>query len=526
LDNVVLDAITKVHHRTGNVVTPMEFGAVPNDPTMDNTTPLFNAFNSGKVVDLGGHTYYFTTPIDANRVKGVMNGSLIGNTINFNSKDLILYNVAFDGNKNSCVTVWNDNVSVLFCKFKNVENTESVSYHLNFREGKDLRVIGCVFDGIKTAGTNALRSIRLDQTENTLIEKCVFQNMSGIEDGDYIHVYAIGQPTYTTIKDNFFYCDDCKSGIKVQSSDVSILNNKFICKAKSNRIYAMVRIQNGTRHTIENNYFYGGQSDAASYPATLLLCEYAGIVNVRRNFFDHAIASGYEATTGANIIKITECEQVKIEENDFLWNLMYRAIYMKQGTGRAPVIKNNRFRGRGCCVAFEESSGTFIFSENVVDLVSNGGYLSPVYSNGSATVNGNDITFDEASLITTKLNLICKGNVFRNNNVNTVIDVINVGTGSSFLRDNTYDGNVRYQVKGDPADLTMEAICDQATGTPLNITTMSNVKYLTSRYKCNTLDFGYNDPTFTPRPMQQFYSTQKKVLMLYVDGAWTSAAFN
>lgn len=524
LSEIATTAILDIKSRIDDTVSVLEFDAVGNG-IADDSIALQKALNSGKIVDLNGRTFYHSQPIDALNVKGVMNGTIKGNSISFNNKDLILYNVTFDSMERfNGVTVWNDRASIVNCTFKNAKYKESVVYGLNLRGCKDAKITGCVFDNITNTDANAPRAIRLDDTTNVNIDKCVFMNMSGVDDGDYIHVYSLDKPTYTTIGNSIFYVNNCKSAIKVQSSDVYILNNRFICSAESERIYSLVRVQNGERHIIKNNLFFATQKTETAFPNILLLLEYCKNVDVINNNFVHDIASGYNANTGANLVKIIETENVLLENNRFSWNLMYRAIYLKQQKGKSPVIRCNNFSGTGCCVVFEESDGSFTFEKNNVELGTNGAYLAPIYSNGSATLIDNDITFNENSAVIVTDNLVMRGNILRNTTSNTIVDVISIASGEGFLRDNTYTGNIRYQIKGNPSKLTAEAIADQPTGTPFNITTMANVNYLPSRFKCNTLDFGYYDPTFTPRPMQEFYSTQKKALLLYVDGAWVSFA--
>lgn len=286
-------------------VLPEQFGA-KGDGISDDTRPFMEAINTGLDISLNNKTYKIT---DVSLKKGQKIVANQGAIILYHSITLIegcaLKNITLDGQWNTRgVTVLGNNVSITGCKFLRTKNSLSsfggltsalwIGKYQDLDEKivscKNVRIENCLFDGCEPYNLNledsnnstVARCILSYGCYNLSITGCVFRNLKGLWDSDYIQLRSFEKdnnntpffdenpewrgpspPFYgicysdakTVIKNCTFYQADCKSSIKIMSGNVLVKNNQFVVEnnEKDKLIYSVVRCHRTSNICIRNN---------------------------------------------------------------------------------------------------------------------------------------------------------------------------------------------------------------------------------------------------------------------------------
>lgn len=245
----------KLVNGTLGYVTPEMYGA-KGDGITDDSVPMMGAVQSGLPILLSG-TYkltqvmHFVQSVFSDKIGGIKTTTVQF----FEGNNLDIENIIFDGLLSSpYIKCIGNNFNISGCVFKDFSGNESYKFTRALWLGDDITVYSgnvinnCIFDGLYCDYENgtiggvqgSVRAIQITQS-STQINGCKFQNMNGVEDGDYIHIsskntqnleYPYNQHSnleYDScpciITNNTFYCSRNKSAVKITASDVILANN-------------------------------------------------------------------------------------------------------------------------------------------------------------------------------------------------------------------------------------------------------------------------------------------------------------
>lgn len=286
-------------------VLPEQYGA-KGDGISDDTRSFDDAINTGLDISLDKKTYIIR---DISLKKGQRIVAKQGAIIIYHSITLfegcVLKNITLDGQWDTRgVTVLGNNVSINGCKFLRTKNSLSSfggltsALWIGRYQDLDDRIItcknvsieNCLFDGCEPYNLNlevsnnstVARCILSYGCYNLSIISCVFRNLKGHWDSDYIQLRSFEEDNFktpffdenpemigpsspfygicysdakTVIKQCLFYQTDSKSSIKIMSGNVLVKNNQFIVEnnEKNKLIYSVVRCHKTSNICIRNN---------------------------------------------------------------------------------------------------------------------------------------------------------------------------------------------------------------------------------------------------------------------------------
>lgn len=291
---------------SASYVTPEMFGA-KCDGINDDTYAFELAIKTGKNIRLNG--VYLISGIrllGKQMIIGNKGSRIIYNSIIL-SEGCSLKNLELDGGWNTLgVSIVGNNVLIDGCSFINTKNATKeyggltsalwIGHYSDLNTSaikyNNIKIRNCIFDGCEPYDTisnidvnnTVARCILSYGCNNLKVKGCVFKNLKGFHDSDYIQLRSYekssmeypfydnspekegpSSPFYgycysdakTLIKDCVFFQNDCKSSIKIMSSSVRVDNNKFIINNStlSNKTYSVVRMHITRDVAVKNNEF-------------------------------------------------------------------------------------------------------------------------------------------------------------------------------------------------------------------------------------------------------------------------------
>lgn len=318
------------------------------DGIHDDTSIIQNAINNIKNILLPSNSIFKVLNIEITTNKCSIYGedrntSILNAHFIFirDNSDFTLYNLTFDGKDNSqgFRFLRSNNVIIRNCSFVNITNKDlDMTKAIAFDDLNYGIVENCIFDNIYASdengveGTNnigACRAIWTYGADKITIQNNIFKNIIGEEDTDIIHIQSgtkgdissgfpyqglrHGYPFEIVISNNTFYITKVKSSIKIQCDGVSIRNNQFYVNNITNRMLAVIRVQAGDNHTIDNNF----------------IKVYTGTQNVPHIIYYHTCAN---STISNNIFEIDGNSNVDAHD--------YSGLFICSGTQNVTFINN------------------------------------------------------------------------------------------------------------------------------------------------------------------------------------------
>ena len=542
------------------------FGAV-GDGVTDDTEAIQQALDNGGDIHFPNGTYLFTeVTVGSNTsIIGYQNSILKGKKINITGENNRISNIKYDGNLDSDgIDVTGNYNTIDNCEIYNIKNNDG-----NLGRGIDIR--GCQYVTIKDCyfhdlisgneeapeglEEGAIRAIRTHESDFVNIYNNKFEGMSGLKDGDYIHVQSgsLGEadsnfPYNGTnranlneikIYDNTFIQNTCKSCVKVQCSDVSIYNNKFVLDNKTSSHYAVIRVQMGDRNNIYDNEFKV-KSGTANYNHIILM-EYTANDNIKNNIFDVDITESVDANSTQNIIQLQKVKNIRITNNNF--NLKDLRYILYFDSVNEVVVKENSFKG-----VFTNATPTLLrvldqnehisnrihflnnFYEEVVGetLTTKQSFvqINPVngihINNNKFILNRNYIYF----YFDNSTNVVFNKNEISTSSAETLhypiafggtclnIDVKNnySNSATAFVKLNATVSNFHFTANGEFEDKEcVSLISDQDLG---------ELYYYNSDYTSMNYDFGYGARAVNYQNGHTFYRRDLMKLLTYYDSSW------
>ncbi len=341
-------------------VTPEQFGAC-GDGVSDDTKAFIKALNVGREVVLTKTYRIKTLDIpNGSRIVG-HNGSSISYYDIIINNDVKLEGLEFNGEwKTKGLRIVGSNVSLKNCRIVNTKGVKEafggltasvrVGQYSDVSSGMskyhNITIEQCCFDGCSplniergdSENESVARFVMSYCCDNLNILNCSFNNLLGTIDSDAVHVsgyeiytpkspfycnseiWAGNTPPYkgymyspcnVTIEDCYFVQKDCKSSIKIMSSNVNVINCTFdimnsrllgssysvirvhyaknikIIKNRFNYIYGDIdsffKVGVGSNVMISDNYISSQKSLQNGTIKTVLNCAYSEDVVIKRN---------------------------------------------------------------------------------------------------------------------------------------------------------------------------------------------------------------------------------------------------
>lgn len=379
--------------------------------------------------------------------------------------------------------------------------------------------------------------------------------MSGLKDGDYIHIQSgsLGnidsnfpyngskRANLNEIKifNNTFLQETCKSCIKVQCSDVTISNNKFILDNKTTSHYSIIRIQMGDRNNILDNEFKV-KSGEANYNH-LILMEYTANNIIKNNVFDVDMTNTVEPNSSQNIIQLQKVKNIKVLSNIF--NLKDLRYILYFDSVNEVTVKDNHFKG-----VYTSSNPTLLRVLNNNNHISNRIYFNnnvyeEIINDTIATQNSfvqvnpaNVIHFNDNKFNINKkyiyfyfdntTNLVFNNNEIVNSSNESIHYPVAFGSGCSnldvknnlcnlanaFIRLNSTVSNLHFTANGNFASSECVML---ASGQDLK-----QLHYYKSNDTSMNYDFGYLFRQVHYQNAHQFYHRTLMKVLTHFDGKW------
>ena len=369
-----------------SIVTPEMFGA-KNDGVTDDTEAFKEAIKTGNDVVLNG-VYLINSVrlLSHQKMIGKNGARLIYNNLIL-LDGCILKDIELDGQwKTKGVTILGSEVQIEECSFLNTKN--SVQYYGgltsalwigqykdledNYIKYNNIRITNCIFDGCEPndntssvlANKTTARCILSYGCDNLTITNCVFKNLKGYQDSDYIHLRSFEEnssdfpfydeniewkgllpPFYgksycnakTTIKRCVFYQNDCKSSIKVMSGHIKIENNTFIVNNASlnESVYSVVRMHHSHDVLVKRNKIFVN----SGLVGDVVLIGNCLNVKVEGNIVTCGKDSHINSFVGMSYSK--QCD-IKYNQFDSFWS----TSLLNTEYNRSYMISNNTFKIR------------------------------------------------------------------------------------------------------------------------------------------------------------------------------------
>lgn len=299
----ILLALFCVSVKVAAFVRPESFGA-KGDKMSDDTQAFEKAIATGEDILIEGTYKIDVISLRPNQsLIGKSGSKLLYNSIVI-SEGCYLKGVIFDGQwETKGVAVLGSNVLIDGCSFLNTKGTLAdyggltcslwIGKYQDLRENQllyhNITIKNCLFDGCEpydkfsnvSANKTVARSILSYGCDNLRIIGCTFRNLEGYYDADFIQIRSFEKenhdfpfcdinehwtgsrqpfhsfcyaPARTKISKCSFYQSDCKSSVKIMSSNVTVANNTFVVKnRKEGSAYSIVRAHVVRNVTISNN---------------------------------------------------------------------------------------------------------------------------------------------------------------------------------------------------------------------------------------------------------------------------------
>lgn len=344
------------------------YGAI-GDGINDDTEAIQKAINESNNIYIPDGVYFFTElNIEGNKnIYGGQNSVLKGKAIKITGDNNRIFSLKYDGNldSNGIDITGNHNI-IENCEIYNIKNNDGkLGTGIDVRSCQYVTIKDCYFHNLVSGNENttegldegSIRAIRTHEADFINIHNNKFEGMSGLKDGDYIHIQSgslgtkddlfpyngTNRANLNEIKiyDNTFIQKTCKSCIKVQCSDVSIYNNKFVLANETSSHYAVIRVQMGDRNNIYNNEFKV-ESGTANYNHIILM-EYTANNNIKNNIFDIDMTENVVANSSQNIIQLQKVKNIRITNNNF--NLKDLRYILYFDSVNEVAVKDNTFKG-------------------------------------------------------------------------------------------------------------------------------------------------------------------------------------
>ena len=559
--------IVVVTMATSNLLVNIKnYGAI-GDGVADDTESIQKAIDETNNIYIPDGIYNFTelTIASNKNIYGCQNSVLRGKTIKITGDNNRISYIKYDGNLDSDgIDVTGNHNTIENCEIYNIKNNDGkLGRGIDVRGCKYITIKDCYFHDLMSGNENAevgldegsIRAIRTHEADFINIHNNKFESMSGLKDGDYIHIQSgslgekddsfpyngTNRASLNEIKiyDNTFVQKTCKSCIKVQCSDVSIYNNRFVLNNETDSHYAVIRVQMGDRNNIYDNEFKV-ESGTANYNHIILM-EYTANNNIKNNIFDVDITESVNANSSQNIIQLQKVKNIRITNNNF--NLKDLRYILYFDSVNEVAVKDNTFKG-----VFTNSNPTLLRVLDQNNHVSNrihfeNNFYEEVISGTLTTkqsfvqinpVNGIHIVRNKFVLnknyiffyFDNSINVVFNENEISNASSETLHYPIAFGSGCSnldvknnannlataFIKLNATVSNLHFTANGDFEEAECVSIYSGQDYNELHYYKSDNVSM--------NYDFGYGARAVKYQNGHTFYNRNLKKLLTYYSGTW------
>lgn len=338
------------------------FGAV-GDGITDDTEAFKSMIAENKPI-LITNKYYLKQSVSFNSsLTSYTNGELIFDQVVTLAKTGIhATGIVFNGNESSpyvqCIA---DDVVIHKCKFINFSGNENYKLTETLYIGetgdtihRGIVIDSCIFDkstcnyenGTVGDAQGGIRQIYV-RNSSVKIVNCEFKNLSGMEDGDVIHLQSrsIENTNYPynkqgnlsfpsvpcIVQGNIFHLGKCKSAVKIQCSDAIVKNNIVVVEAienADNKPRYVFRTQCSADVNISDNIVFIESTNSLKM-TYLFGAESTENVSINNNIiYDNStgIDSLYDSLRSSHIIHAMHSRNLRFYENNILLNAIHNLM--------------------------------------------------------------------------------------------------------------------------------------------------------------------------------------------------------
>ena len=262
--------------------------------------------------------------------------------------NIYIENITFDFTKSTTKGIKFENCNNIIiknCTFKNIKEkalNEGYLYAINFLGCKDVIVDNCLFDNIDgtTSANGVARAIQVSNnydisSERIKIDKCTFDTILPVTDGDAIHFNQPDTPMNAVVS-NCTFIDCAKRGVKVQTSLVTVEKCRFYDVELTETIHdsAITFFYNNCKAT-ENHIYYNNSNRG------IFVYNTRNVSNIilTDNYINITSDNNYDGISIGMVNDTYIYQNITIENNKIYGNKLRYSIYLPHCLNS--VVHNN-----------------------------------------------------------------------------------------------------------------------------------------------------------------------------------------